>query len=299
MFISIVILHYNDFEMTRKYVENLKSLNWGNIAHKFVIVDNGSPDGSGVTLRQNYSNDKEIKLILLDKNLGFAKGNNVGISYSYNDLKANLVVVSNSDISIKDKDLPEKLVQIYEQTHFAVYGPDIFSLSKNIHQNPLQQKPISYTELSDRIKKLRKNIAVTKFLVGTHLYDPLRKFNSKVHVKNHCNAFDYDKPQSNVVLHGAFFVLSDLYLKAYPDGLYDKTFLYMEENILAFRCSISNLLMRYDPAIKVIHYDGVSSLKEAGSRGKKSLKEFEETLKSAMIYKQYIEEINKQKNEKK
>lgn len=41
--IAVVILHYNDFKMTKEYIDSLKKLEWNNIEHKFIIVDNCSP----------------------------------------------------------------------------------------------------------------------------------------------------------------------------------------------------------------------------------------------------------------
>ena len=50
--IAVVILHYNDFEMTRQYIENLRKLRWNVVTHHFVSGDNNSPDESGVELSE-------------------------------------------------------------------------------------------------------------------------------------------------------------------------------------------------------------------------------------------------------
>lgn len=137
--IAVVILHYNDFEMTRQYIENLRKLKWNDVTHQFIIVDNNSPDGSGVELYEYFKADADTSVILLSENIGFARGNNKGIVFAKDELDADLIVVSNNDIDVKTKDFPRLLIREYAASNFAVYGPDIYSLSKKMHQNPMRQ----------------------------------------------------------------------------------------------------------------------------------------------------------------
>lgn len=44
--LSIVILHYNNFELTQNYITELKKQNWIGIERHIIVVDNNSPDGS-------------------------------------------------------------------------------------------------------------------------------------------------------------------------------------------------------------------------------------------------------------
>jgi len=59
--------------------------------YEVIVVDNGSSDGSPDIVTRNFKN---VKLITNKKNLGFAKGNNVGIKAS----KGNLIVLLNNDV---------------------------------------------------------------------------------------------------------------------------------------------------------------------------------------------------------
>ena len=59
------------------------------------------------------------------------------------------------------------------------------------------------------------------------------------------SSFDTKKvtvDQLDVQLHGAFLIFSENYINTF-NGLYNKTFLYMEEDILRLRCEYYNLLM--------------------------------------------------------
>ena len=57
--VCYVILHYKNIDDTIKCVESLK--NTADYSSRYIIVDNGSGDGSGEKLRQLYRNDAQCK----------------------------------------------------------------------------------------------------------------------------------------------------------------------------------------------------------------------------------------------
>ncbi len=72
--VSIVILTYNQIDYTRLCLESLRSCTtW---PHELIVVDNGSTDGTVEYLRSL----PDVKLILNDENLGFARGCNQGMA---------------------------------------------------------------------------------------------------------------------------------------------------------------------------------------------------------------------------
>lgn len=288
MDISIVVLHYNDRNMTIRYVDNLMSLNWQNYSYHIVIVDNCSPDNSGSFLKSFFADNKRVDVILNHENLGFAKGNNEGIRFARNKWKSKMIIISNNDIRIEDINLPQKMVSLYQSRNPAVIGPDIFSLSKGIHQSPIANKPLNIEGLNLRIKKINKRLIVLKIIEILHIYELISKFKKLIKSKSGREGYKHECMQENVVLHGAFFVLCDSYFTDYPLGLYDKTFLYMEEDILAYLCNEKHLLMLYDPNLHVIHFDGVSSTNASGSKCRKYIFELEETRKSCGIMKKLV-----------
>ena len=52
--IAFVVLHYSVPEVTRQCVDSIRELQ-GNKKKKIVIVDNASPDGSGILLEKEYA----------------------------------------------------------------------------------------------------------------------------------------------------------------------------------------------------------------------------------------------------
>ena len=94
--IGFVILHYYAYDMTVECVNNLLRLFTDNDI-KIVIVDNGSKNDSGQKLFDLYSSENKVKVILNEKNLGFAQGNNIGYSYLLNNYNLDFVIVMNNE----------------------------------------------------------------------------------------------------------------------------------------------------------------------------------------------------------
>lgn len=81
---SFVILHYNTIEDTRACVSSIEN-KCKNSEYHIYVVDNTSPNKSGGELAKTFSQKDKITVILSEENLGFAKGNNLGIHQSMKD----------------------------------------------------------------------------------------------------------------------------------------------------------------------------------------------------------------------
>lgn len=288
--ICFVVLNYNASKMTIDYVHKLKQLSWEDYDYKIIIIDNNSRDSEHPLLHTEFSNDKHVITKCLTENIGFARGNNVGIQIA-KECGADLIVVSNNDIVIEDANFPKKIIELYNSEYFAVYGPQIFCPRKNEYQNPYALRIPSLLEEQNKLKNIKKRIRLIKIIKALHLYEVISRilsFRKKNSVK------DYLHRQENVVLHGSFFVISKEYLSVYPEGLFSETFLYGEEDLLALRCYVEELKMLYDPVISIIHLDGVSSLKTSGDKCNKYLFELSETQKSCEVTIDYMKKLNTQ-----
>ena len=106
MKLSVVIICWNDLRVLR---ECLHSIYQGTHSTDFEVLvsDNGSTDGSVEFIRQRYP---EVRVLENRANLGFAKGNNVGIRAS----NADYVLILNPDTIIHDGAL-DRLVQFAEK----------------------------------------------------------------------------------------------------------------------------------------------------------------------------------------
>ena len=96
--LSVIILSYNTKELLKKCLESLEEGYEGNKGCEVIVVDNGSNDGSGEWLEQYKEHNKkhEVKVIKNKENLGFAKGNNVGLK----EAKGKYILFLNSDTEV-------------------------------------------------------------------------------------------------------------------------------------------------------------------------------------------------------
>ena len=75
-----IILHYKVCDETVSCVKSIQESNCNQ--KKIIIIDNFSNNGTGEQLQEFYKDDEEIDVLINDKNLGFARGNNVAYQYS-------------------------------------------------------------------------------------------------------------------------------------------------------------------------------------------------------------------------
>jgi hypothetical protein len=89
---AIVILNWNGIELLKKFLPGILDYSSGE-GKEIYVADNGSDDGSAQYVAENFKN---IKLINLDKNYGFAGGYNLALSR----IDAKYYVLLNSDIEV-------------------------------------------------------------------------------------------------------------------------------------------------------------------------------------------------------
>ena len=90
--IAIVILNWNGVDMMRRYLTDV--VNYSIVDNAVVYVaDNASTDNSVEMLRSEYP---QVKVILLEKNWGFAEGYNKALS----QIAAEYYVLLNSDVKV-------------------------------------------------------------------------------------------------------------------------------------------------------------------------------------------------------
>ena len=87
--VAIVILNWNGQAMLSQYLPSV--LQYSRDEATVYVADNASTDGSVEMLRQHFP---EVKLILLEKNWGFAEGYNKALK----QIDAEYYLLLNSDI---------------------------------------------------------------------------------------------------------------------------------------------------------------------------------------------------------
>ena len=90
MDLSVVIVNYGTFELTRNTVNSILEYSYP-FSIEIIVVDNNSPDDSLSKLKE-YFKDK-VKFIASGENRGFAAGNNMALR----DINSKYVLLLNSD----------------------------------------------------------------------------------------------------------------------------------------------------------------------------------------------------------
>jgi GT2 family glycosyltransferase len=122
---AIVILNWNGLGYLKIFLDTVVKYS---VSHETVVcvADNGSTDGSQEWVAKNF---KDVKLIILNKNFGFAGGYNLAI----NQLDAKYFVLLNSDIEVTEGWLQPLVSFMENNPEVASCQPKILSYSKKDH----------------------------------------------------------------------------------------------------------------------------------------------------------------------
>ena len=282
--LTFVILHYKNIKDTIDCLKSIKKLN-NQDKISIVVVDNNS--------LQDIDKDKILKftsdLILLDENMGFAKGNNKGCSYAINKYHHDYLCVINNDIIINQKDFLKKIEDTYQKTYFDILGPKIITNSGD-SVNPFY----AYEDIEEIEQKINYSKKIIKIYSNIIYRSLLKVYIFVKHlVKKPKKLENGSEAKFNVALHGCALIFSKKYYKKYKDVFYNETFLYHEEEFLNYRRIHDNLITYYNNDLEVFHKEG-SSLNEVFSNNyKKVIFKHKEIIRSLSLLKKVIKENKK------
>ena len=117
---SVVIPNWNGRDLLANYLPSVVEAMAGNPENEIIVVDNGSEDGSTDFLRERFPT---VRVLALDRNLGFGGGSNVGFRTAKNDI----VVLLNSDMRVQPDFLSPLLEAFTDKKVFAVSCQIFFS----------------------------------------------------------------------------------------------------------------------------------------------------------------------------
>lgn len=211
--VSVIILNFNGVPFLENCLRSVLNQTYFNL--EIIVVDNCSTDGSVVLLEAKFT---QVKLIKSNKNLGFAAGNNLGITES----KGEYIILLNNDTEA-EPDWAEELVKASQS------APEIGMCASKVKY--LQEKH-------------------TLNSTGVILYPDLTAINRGIGERD---LGQYDSLTSVFCPYGAVA----LYRKAMLDqiGLLDEDyFMFREEDELGWRANLTGWKCIYVPTAVVYHY---------------------------------------------
>lgn len=271
--ISFVILHYLSFAVTSACIDSICASypQTDTISWQIIVVDNASPNDSFEQLRRKYHDVSHITLLHSDQNLGFAKGNNLGYRYALEHFQSDFVIIANNDTEFLQSGFLQTMIQTYELHDCALIGPDILNIN-GYHQNPYRPHPITDKQLSRWLRNRRLWLVFLRMDNWLHLSEHISFFRT-FYQKRALAGMPLDtwkEAADNVVLQGACIIFTPLYIKKFPqNAFYPGTYMYCEEDILAYFCAENHLGTHYTPGLQILHRDSAStSLSHASQREK-------------------------------
>lgn len=257
--VCFVILHYVVLSETLSCVDKIKKLTGDK---KIVIVDNDSPNRSGLELKKIYKDDEDVSVNIGKKNVGFARGNNWGCEIAKEKFDPDFYVVMNNDVEIEQLDFIGRVQDIYLKEKFDVLGPDIYSTSEHFHQSPKSLKNMTIYDAKKLKKKYEKKLS-------SNIVVPLRCYIKKLYLphkiyriyknKKRNSQIDFTQSYYNVPLHGACFIFSRSFVNNRKNVFFEDTFFYFESEILDYECQKEGLIEVFEPSIKVLHHQNVAT----------------------------------------
>lgn len=227
--VGIIVLNFNTPDATYQCIESIRKYTTCN--YMIYLVDNNSDTYTKNYLIEKYKYTKNVKLIFSNENLGYARGNNLGVREAIKD-GAHYLLIVNSDV-VFDNDVATALKKCIN-TNIMIAGPRVRKADESNGQIMMHTYNFRYA-VADR--------------------QPFAWFAKHWNI---CNAYihaGYDPIIFDGMVSGCCFLAnSDI---ANDGKLFDdNTFLYGEERILGLKLKKKGYKVEYCPEAKIHHLEG-------------------------------------------
>ena len=235
MQLSVIILNYNVRYFLEQCVLSVQAA-LQHIDGEIIVIDNNSSDDSCQMMKKRFPH---VKLIENKENLGFPKGNNIGVA----EAKGEYICILNPD-TVVSEDTFEKILNTKNwQLNTGIVGCKLIDGTGNFLSESKRSIPTPW-------------VAFTKVF-------GLYKFFPKVKLFNQYYGQHLSENQSgNVeILVGAFMLMKrDLYNEV--GGFDENCFMYSDDIDLSYRVIKKDKINYYFAETTVIHYKGESTVKD-------------------------------------
>ncbi len=246
MQLSVIILNYNVRYFLEQCVLSVQQALEG-IDSEVVVVDNNSSDDSCEMIRSRFPT---VKLIENKENLGFPKGNNIGVSQANGEY----ICILNPDTVVAEDTFTKVLAFAKKQHDLGIVGVNLIDGTGNFLPESKRGIPTPW-------------VAFTK-IAGLYKIFPKSKYCNKYYAQ-HLQENQTGKVE---ILVGAFMVMKrDLYNEV--GGFDEDCFMYSDDIDLSYMVLKNGKTNYYFSETTVIHYKGESTIKD-----EKYMKRFQEAM---------------------
>lgn len=174
------------------------------------------------------------------------------------------MICLNNDTRLVTPNFLKQVENVYQRTQAGVIGPMVLQGDGKFTGNPLLLKPRTLRDVDNILTENKRRLfGLTHGLFGQiflKLYDTRRQ---RLNRKRGDSATEQEKAlvslkeQMNIILHGCFLIFTPLFFSSLS-GFDERTFLYLEEDILYERCREAGIIMIYEPDLVIFHYEGAT-----------------------------------------
>ncbi len=254
MQLSVIILNYNvRFFLEQCVLSVQKALE--NIDGEIIVIDNNSSDDSCEMMKQLFPN---VKLIENKENLGFPKGNNIGVAQA----KGDYICILNPDTVVAEDTFSKILNTKNWQQNTGIIGCKLIDGTGNFLPESKRGVPTPWVSFT-------KIFGLYKFFPNSKLFN---QYYAQNLTENQSGKVD--------ILVGAFIVMQrELYNEI--GGFDEKCFMYSDDIDLSYMVLQKGKYNFYFHETAVIHYKGESTV-----RDEKYMKRFQEAMQ--FFYKKHF-----------
>lgn len=221
--VSVVTVNYKVADLVAKLVASVPAAA-GMLSFEIIVVDNASGDGSVEALRRDCP---QAHVIASAENLGFARGNNLGVSRA----RGSFLALVNPDVVLPASSLVELIQFLRERPRAGLVGPKVVLPDGSTQSSP---------------KPLPSVWEVLRVLPG--VWRAERALNDTL------NCSPSDRPVQCGVVHGSCMIYRAEAFHA-AGGMPRNIFMYGEEPIMGHRIKEAGFEVWYNPLVHVLHQD--------------------------------------------
>ena len=231
--LAIVIVNYNTEQLLDNCLRSVYKADKPRGGLQVVVVDNGSADGSVKMVEKKYP---QVDLVVSRKNLGFAKGNNVGVE----KVDAKFILFLNSDTVVRQYALVKPLKYIKNHPKVGAITVKLFLKDGSIDFDNHRGLPTPW-------------VAFCKLFGLSSLFPHSIFFNGY-----HLGFRNIDRIHSIPVAAGSFMIMPTRLFK--DIGEWDETYFFYGEDIdLCYRITQAGYRIIYYPKVSTLHLRGATS----------------------------------------
>jgi N-acetylglucosaminyl-diphospho-decaprenol L-rhamnosyltransferase len=229
--LSIIIINWKSKEFLRECILSI-GLEAVETTFEIIVVDNASYDGCREMLGEEFP---EVIFVQSEQNLGFSKGNNLGVSYA----KGEVLLFLNPDTKVLDRAIDTVYRELARIPDAGLCGARLLNTDGSLQTSCVQAFPTIVNQLVNA-EVLRRSFPKAPLWGISALFAQA------------------SAPKPVEMVSGAFMMIKRDVFEA-AGGFSPEYFMYSEDVDLCYKVKCAGFTNYYVPEARVMHHGGGSS----------------------------------------